>query len=128
MCADNSTNIKNKNKNKTPRNTLLTKDLSNCETPLSLWTCPTAEHPTQNGPAPPQNTLLKMDLPHRGTPYSPWACPIAERLLFFYSLHFYPGQKLYILPKYPKMHFTFYLKHLKYPFWTPISETESETG
>ena len=48
-------------------------------TPYSLWTCPTTEHPTQQGPAPPlQNTILTVDLPNRRIPYSQWTCHTAE--------------------------------------------------
>ena len=46
--------------------------------PHTLWTCPTAEHPTHRGPAPPSSTLLTVNLPQRRIPYSQWNCQTAD--------------------------------------------------
>ena len=74
-CVDGSTKTKWHNQ---IWNTQLPEDLSHRGTPYSLWTCPTAEHPTYRGPAPPQNTLLTAELPQRGTPYSLWTYSTSE--------------------------------------------------
>ena len=71
---------------------MLTMHLPKRGSPYSPWTCPTAEHPTQYGPAhcstsywlltcPIEKYPTHQDLPHRGKPNSMWSSPLQNILL-----------------------------------------------